>query len=805
MSDSEKAKDIKWDSRYIELLPIGVGFFRYTGDDYQLVYMNQNMQLMTGKDGDEMARSLSMDAPDFLSREDAERLSLLLYKAAVIGGSFRDTERILDGSGNAVWTDINISGEAEQNGTSMVCLLMTEAGSRIEWQKKVDHTYSELLGFMNNTPGGIIVFDTINNRALLQSYMSQSMNRLLKGSVSEIEARYGQNPYECIHPEDREKAIRTVEDALRNLSSFQLTLRLLTLQGDYIWTSVNGRVDINGSERQLYLSLIDCSEDTESMHIQKQILDSFARRQYDHICFIDGRHNSYKLLSSKAGSGEFLPAEGTDFEGSMQHLIRVRVVPEEQKGMLAEMTLQNLLDKLENSIDLEYYCTMTDDAGNIHYYKFWVSWIDKETRSISLISSDITEEHIRTAERRRALAVALRAAQQANAAKTEFLSRMSHDIRTPLNAIIGFTEMSLEEKSLSPEVRDNLKKTAASSGFLLSLINDILNMSKIESGKIVLNEEVFRIRDLTDSLSAAIAPQCAEKNLRFAVMTENLHESYTGDFLKLQQVLQNVAGNAVKFTPSGGEISLRIEEIADRLPTTVRFIVKDNGCGMSREFLPHVFESFVQEKRQPEAEAKGTGLGLAICHSLVTLMNGTIRAESEPGKGSVFTIEIPLHAAAEQEEKKQTGAAAESKDAGSRQEMKYTDFAGQHVLLAEDNEMNMEIARHLLERVNLQVDTAKDGLEACECFAASPENHYSAILMDIRMPRMDGLEAAGKIRAMDRSDCMLPIIAMSANAFEEDIHKALNKGINAYTVKPIDTRQFYGTLAKYIKGREHAE
>lgn len=137
--------------------------------------------------------------------------------------------------------------------------------------------------------------------------------------------------------------------------------------------------------------------------------------------------------------------------------------------------------------------------------------------------------------------------------------------------------------------------------------------------------------------------------------------------------------------------------------------------------------------------------------------------------------------------------------------MKYTDFAGQHVLLAEDNEMNMEIARHLLERVNLQVDTAKDGLEACECFAASPENHYSAILMDIRMPRMDGLEAAGKIRAMDRSDCMLPIIAMSANAFEEDIHKALNKGINAYTVKPIDTRQFYGTLAKYIKGREHAE
>lgn len=366
---------------------------------------------------------------------------------------------------------------------------------------------------------------------------------------------------------------------------------------------------------------------------------------------------------------------------------------------------------------------------------------------------------------------------------------MSHDIRTPLNAIIGYIEMSLESPAIGSDIRDYLSKAESSSKFLLSLINDILNMSRIESGQVILKEAVFRMPEFLDSITAVASSQCASKNIQYTCTSDGeLRDSYTGDRLKLQQILLNVVGNAVKFTPEGGTVSLHVSREETCGMHYVRFAVRDTGCGISSDFLPQLFEPFSQEHRALDSEIHGTGLGLAICKSLISMMHGTIQVDSEPGKGSCFTIDIPLRSAEDKPPEQLSETCTED----------ICDFHGRKVLLAEDNELNMEIARHVLERVNLQVDSAENGKIACDMFAASPEGKYCAVLMDIRMPEMDGLKATRAIRAMKRRDASVPIIAMSANAFEEDIREALENGMNAYTTKPIDVQQLYRTLRRLI-------
>ncbi len=663
----------------------------------------------------------------------------------------------------------------------------------MERQQKLDSTYSQLLGVMNNTPGGIVVFDTINNRSLVGSFASQGMGKLLRGTMAQIETIYRRNPYDFVHPDDRESVIRTVEEALRNLSGFQLSMRLRTVPGDYIWVSASGTVDTTENQRILYMSFMDSSTEAEFIHIQTQILNNFVRSQYEHICYIDGMQNTFRVLSSSTSTGFFLPEQGDNFDADMAALVCRAVVPEEQKELLARLCLRDIIGHLQNSDDLEYYCTVSAGDSKLRYKKIWLSWIDKELKTIALVSSDVTEEHKRSEASRAALKTALRAAEQASAAKTEFLSRMSHDIRTPLNAIIGYTEMSLEEPALGASVRDHLTKAEASSKFLLSLINDILNMSRIESGKLALKESAFQMSSFLDAISSIVSSQCAAKSIQYNCSIEgNTHSSYKGDKLKIQQILLNIVGNAVKFTPEGGTISLQVGEVTCGDPPIVRFTVKDSGCGISAEFRKHLFEPFAQERRALDSEVKGTGLGLAICKSLTTMMGGEISVESETGRGSEFKIDLPLHPA-ENTEVKEKGPGTPAIRAEDLR-----NFRGKHVLLAEDNPLNREIAQHVLEKANLAVDCAGDGSQACRMFGASSEGFYSAVLMDIRMPVMDGLEAARGIRAMERSDKNIPIIAMSANAFEEDIRLALTNGMNAYTIKPIDVPQLYATLRQFI-------
>lgn len=399
-----------------------------------------------------------------------------------------------------------------------------------------------------------------------------------------------------------------------------------------------------------------------------------------------------------------------------------------------------------------------------------------------------TDEKLK--EQRKLLEEALIKAQQASQAKTMFLNNMSHDMRTPMNAIMGFTNlasMHLDDREL---VRDYLGKIAAASDHLLSLINDVLDMSRIESGKVAIEETSCSLTQILQSIQSMIQADLETKKLNFRLDDSALiHPDVVCDRLRLDQVLLNALSNALKFTPAGGDIILTAaERPGDTEDTAVyEFCIKDTGIGMAPEFIDHIFEPFERERTSTVSGIQGTGLGMSITKNLVELMNGTIAVESRKGCGSAFTFTFTFRFGE---------APAEQDMADTLPEQQ---LVGRHILLVEDNELNQEIAVTILEEAGCIVDVAVDGAEAVEKVSHSLENPYEVILMDIQMPVMDGIEATKAIRAMsDPHLAKVPIIAMTANVFEEDCQRVLSAGMNGHLGKPIDIDKLFATLQSVL-------
>ncbi len=550
---------------------------------------------------------------------------------------------------------------------------------------------------------------------------------------------------------------------------------------------------------------------------------------------------------------------------------------------------------------------------------------DHIVHAIGVGFTDIDQEMRETLARNEALRDALNAAEEANRAKTAFLSNMSHEIRTPMNAIIGLDNIALSDPEISAKTREYLEKIGTSAQHLLSIINDILDMSRIESGRMIMKSEEFSLSKTLEQVNTIIAGQCRDKGLTYNCRVRGtLSDYYIGDDMKLRQVLINILGNAVKFTPEGGRVSCEIEEVAHfGENSTLRFALSDTGIGMSAEYLPKIFDSFSQEDSSSTSKYGSTGLGLAITKNLVELMNGKIEVESQKGKGTTFTVTVTLEKSArknsgqdEEEiaahemnvlvidddpiacghaqlvlshagilsdqafsgaealkmvELKQARREAynlilvdwkmpemdgvettrrirrivgddsaiiiltsfnwddiadearaagvdsfvpkplfigsimdEFKNARKKRRAapapKTAELEGRNVLLAEDVAINAEIMLMILEMRKINVDWAENGRLAVEKFAASQEGHYDAVLMDMRMPEMDGLEATQAIRAMERSDARsVPIIALTANAFDEDVQRSLQAGLNAHLSKPVEPDALFETLESLIR------
>ena len=383
-------------------------------------------------------------------------------------------------------------------------------------------------------------------------------------------------------------------------------------------------------------------------------------------------------------------------------------------------------------------------------------------------------------------------ARKANEAKTRFLFNMSHDIRTPMNAIVGFS--GLLEKSLHDEKKSlgYIKKIRVSSDILLTIINQVLEMARIESGKITLNPESVNIREMVEAMNTVFESSLTKKSLEYQCSLNVVHDQILCDKTKMEEIILNVVSNSIKYTNPHGKITVSIDELdsEDEKNTNYKVVVEDNGIGMSQDYLPHIFEEFSREHTSTETRVAGTGLGLPIVKSLVDRMGGTIEVESEEGKGTRFIMKFSFPVSLEnqvREKEKQNIPDITEK------------LEGKRILLAEDNELNAEIAETVLEETGIKVKHVEDGIQCIEELKKMPEKYYDVILMDVQMPNMDGYTATQRIRDLDDSRAEIPIIAMTANAYDEDRRKAQEAGMDGFLAKPLDVDEMMRLLGKITK------
>ena len=525
----------------------------------------------------------------------------------------------------------------------------------------------------------------------------------------------------------------------------------------------------------------------------------------DEIAFtnvVEGMVDYITCLDVTTGKARFIrvPGDNTaipslgldayfDFEEATQKSTAILPVPEERKGLVECFRIENLMREL-------------DRKGIVHF-GHWVEVegkrIRKEMRAfflgstksvIIIIQRDITDMYLEAEQQRKVLQKALADAEAASRAKSDFLSRMSHEIRTPMNAIIGLTALAKGRANDTKYIEESLSKMDSAAHFLLGLINDVLDISRIERGKMQLDNTPHNIQEFLEGIDVIIRARAVEGGVRYTRTTkEGLPAACVFDALKLKQVLVNILSNAVKFTPRDGSVEFIAETlgIAGDL-ATLRFTIRDTGVGIDREFLPRIFGAFEQESAGNTTRYGGTGLGLAIAKNIIDLMGGTIYVESEKGVGTMFFVSVSLPIVSLDE------------DAGG-DDGEVADFTGMRALLAEDNEINREIATAILEDKGFAVDPVTDGQEAVAKFSESGAGTYDVILMDIRMPFMDGFAATEAIRALDgHADAKtIPIVAMTANAFEEDVQRARAVGMDEYLTKPVEPDTVYKVLWKILR------
>lgn len=474
-----------------------------------------------------------------------------------------------------------------------------------------------------------------------------------------------------------------------------------------------------------------------------------------------------------------------------------RFVKEDYKAeFLRKCSLDNLLAELREDGQIFTYEYINDRDGEQHVYRIIASLLpDSKVKHIVLGFADINEERENELAMQRALQDACRRAEAANGAKSAFLFNMSHDIRTPMNAIIGFTNMlekCREDENAFRHCVDNIK---VSSNYLLNLINNVLDLARIESGKATLDDaDLWDAQRFNDNLVTVFSSELEKKNLTLHRTFDITHEHVFVDTTKLEQIFMNILSNAVKYTPAGGDIYMTVTEVPSDKEgyCCYRTVIEDTGVGISQEFLPHIFDEFAREKNSTESGIAGTGLGMGITKKMIDLMEGTISIESELGKGTKVTVCLPHRIAAEPE----ALPCAEPQKAASYDA---SVFAGKRILLAEDNALNAEIAVTILEEAGLTVEHAGDGAACVDMLERREAGYYDLILMDIQMPNMDGYQATEVIRNMAVPEkASIPIIAMTANAFEEDRKAAFAAGMNGHIAKPIDLDKLFAALSKTL-------
>ncbi len=521
------------------------------------------------------------------------------------------------------------------------------------------------------------------------------------------------------------------------------------------------------------------------------LINGTVQREFDFIALVYIKTNNYIMLDRF--NSDFIEENQGFIENFRNNLSSRIMIETERERVLNEIDFDNLIDNINTFGEYTVQYNTHDDAEKNHHHIMRFSFLNSRRDIITISCRDTTKLYNEEQAQKKKLSLAVFEAEKANQAKSEFLSLVSHDIRTPLNGIMGMTQLALKEENFD-KVREYLKKAEMSSGFLLGLINDLLDMAKIEAGKVELSPEKYSYEEFTEYVDSIIVPIFERKNIEFNVYSSSAASDIIVDKLRFNQIIFNLLSNACKYTHEGGKVQLKIHtEIIDDANCIVTFVVKDNGIGMSEEFQEHLFDTFSQENRMRFKSNEGTGLGLSITHKLIELMGGEISVYSEIDKGSTFTVQITCPYLNENDSTiTDKSINAETKN--------LKDFSGKHFLLCEDNVINQEIAKEIVLNLGATLDIADDGIIGLNKYNESQLYYYSAIFMDIRMPNMDGLETSKAIRNLDRTDAKtIPIIAMTANAMSEDRMECIEAGMNAFVSKPINVNELYQKMNALIE------
>lgn len=767
-------------------------------------------------------------------------------------------------------------------------------------------------------------------RNTVESYASRNSAEIINVGMSYTQS-VEEFAKECFTPEDRDILCHLM-DRDRVLSAFaeadtaySAEYRQRTRDHSVIWVSTTVKIYQNPESGDV-MSFI-YSYDISEQKIKDGIIGTVTELEYDYLAYIDLKKDRYRIYRGSDSTGWLIPEQTESYTQALRNVQQKFVISSDSERVIANMQPSGIVDNLKKQQVYSMVYSVHENEQT-RQKQMQYAYLDESSAQVVLTRTDVTELLEQQKQQQATMEAALLAAEQANSAKSDFLSRMSHEIRTPMNAIIGMTAIAAQSIGDDAQVADCISKIGISSRFLLSLINDILDMSKIESGKMLLKNERIPFDEFISGVNAVCYPQAQAKSLDYeCIVAPNVEDTYIGDAMKLQQVLVNILANAVKFTPEGGRVSINVQQLRRIKENAVlRFTINDTGCGISEEFIPHLFEPFSQQNSSVTSAYGGTGLGLAICKNIVNLMNGHIRVRSIVGSGTEFTVDVSLGITAETKHRcankaelcfshlkvlvvdddvtvcqytekilREINIHSEWVDSGRKavdlvkarwvakktfdivlvdwkmpdmdgietareirkivgpditiiimtaydwasiekdaklagvnllmskpmfksslisafdrvfseknaerlpQEIAACDFKGKRVLLAEDHPLNVEVATRLLEYKGFQVEHAENGLRALELFTATPVGYYDAILMDIRMPQMDGLQAANNIRHCRKADAKtIPIIAMTANAFDDDVEKSQAAGMNAHLAKPIEPELLYQTLARWI-------
>lgn len=532
------------------------------------------------------------------------------------------------------------------------------------------------------------------------------------------------------------------------------------------------------------LFLTDVTEKT----IKKKIIDKLLALGTDRVVDLDLIHDRYKLLYAENNHKALIGRE-FPFRKHINKVAQEHVLPADREIWRKLLDKDYILEQLQKRgrYSFNYRVRRNADSDIVKVKKLTLAPVDMRLGRICVVRMDVTDSVADEVRSKQAIEQALAAAEQANRAKSDFLSNMSHDIRTPMNAVLGMTELALDNIDNRAEVEGCLKKISISGKHLLDLINNVLDMSRIEAGRMSVNRELVSLSRLAEDIVATMQMQAEAKKQSLTVHMEQLAcVAVYSDSLRLRQVLLNILGNAVKYTPKGGAIDFTIKESPSAKGdgyVHLAFVVQDNGIGMTDEYVRHIFESFSREDSLRVQKTEGSGLGMAITKYIVDAMGGKIGIKSEANVGTEFTVLLDVERAKQEQTEAQEADAAQPQHA-------------LRVLLAEDNALNREIAVALLSKQDVTVETAENGQLCVEKFSAAPNGYYDAVLMDVRMPVMNGYEATQAIRALARADAALPIIAMTADAFAEDVERCLAAGMNAHLSKPMDINKLMALLER---------